>query len=137
MIRRLISLGIFPLAAVVLASPPAALGQDGFQLMASWDGIRKCAGAPVSSPSPAFTLANVPKGTAALEFHVVDLDAPHFNHGGGKVAYGGGDKVAAGAFQFIGPCPPAGSTHRYEWTVTAFNARGVRLAFARATERYP
>ena len=123
------------LAAAALAVPSASFGQDAFELVPTWDGIKACSGTPISSPSPAFTLNNVPKGTATLEFHMTDLDAPHFNHGGGRVAWSGGNKVAPGAFQFIGPCPP--STHRYEWTVTALNGRGLRLAFARAVKNYP
>ncbi len=121
------------LAAAWLSLPAASFAQEALELVATWDGIKACSGTPISSPSPAFTLDNVPKGTATLEFHMTDLDAPHFNHGGGRVAYSGG-KVAAGAFQFVGPCPPAGSTHRYEWTVTAFNGRGLRLGFARAVK---
>ncbi len=133
-LKRAILVGALALAWPLL-SPLAVLGQESFEIVPTWDGIKKCSGTPVASPSPAFTHANVPKGTATLEFRMVDLDAPHFNHGGGRVGYAGSSKIAPGAFQFIGPCPP--STHRYEWTVTAFNARGVRLAFARAVETYP
>jgi phosphatidylethanolamine-binding protein (PEBP) family uncharacterized protein len=90
---------------------------------------------PVSSPSPRFRVANVPAGTAQLDFAMKDLDAPMFNHGGGKVAYKGGNDIPAGAFKFTGPCPPG--THRYEWTVTARDAGGKSLASTRSTIRYP
>jgi phosphatidylethanolamine-binding protein (PEBP) family uncharacterized protein len=38
-------------------------------------------------PSPVFSLSGVPNGTKTLQFHMLDLDAPNYNHGGGNVAY--------------------------------------------------
>jgi hypothetical protein len=35
------------------------------------------------SGSPVFSLSGVPKGTTTLQFHMVDLDVPGYNHGGG------------------------------------------------------
>jgi phosphatidylethanolamine-binding protein (PEBP) family uncharacterized protein len=126
---------LFALAAALFGWPYASLAQDALELVPTWDGIKACSGKPITSPSPAFTLNNVPKGTTTLEFKMTDLEAPHFNHGGGRIAYGGGNKVNPGAFQFTGPCPP--STHRYEWTVTALDSRNRKLAFARAVKNYP
>ncbi len=113
----------------------AAMAQGGFAVTPTWEGIRACSGQPITSPSPAFSLTGVPAGTAELEFRMVDLDAPRFNHGGGKVRYTGQARIAPGAFQFTGPCPP--QTHRYEWTVVAQDASGKSLATARAIKSYP
>ena len=112
-----------------------AVAQGGFAITPTWDGIKACSGQPISSPSPAFSVSGVPAGTAELEFRMVDLDAPRFNHGGGKVRYTGQTRLAPGAFQFIGPCPP--QVHRYEWTVTAHDAGGKSLGSARAIKNYP
>ncbi|MFO1082994.1 MAG: YbhB/YbcL family Raf kinase inhibitor-like protein [Reyranellaceae bacterium] len=113
----------------------AAMAQGGFAVTPTWEGIRACSGQPIASPSPAFSLTGVPAGTTELEFRMVDLDAPRFNHGGGKVRYTGQARIAPGAFQFTGPCPP--QTHRYEWTVVAHDASGKSLATARAIKSYP
>jgi phosphatidylethanolamine-binding protein (PEBP) family uncharacterized protein len=112
-----------------------AVAQGGFAVTPSWDGIKACSGQPISSPSPAFSVSGVPAGSVELEFRMVDLDAPRFNHGGGKVRYTGQARIAPGAFQFIGPCPP--QVHRYEWTVTAHDAGGKSLGSARAIKNYP
>jgi hypothetical protein len=124
-------------AAVVLVA--ALLGeaeaQNAFAITPSWEGIAACNGRPVSSPSPKFRVANAPAGAVQLEFKMSDLDAPLFSHGGGKVAYGGGSEIAAGAFTFTGPCPPA--THRYEWSVVARDAQGKSLGTAKAVIKYP
>jgi phosphatidylethanolamine-binding protein (PEBP) family uncharacterized protein len=113
----------------------AVVAQGSFAVVPTWEGITACTGQPVSSPSPAFSVSGAPEGTAELEFRMVDLDAPRFNHGGGKVRYAGQPRIAPGAFQFIGPCPP--QTHRYEWTVTARDAAGKALRVTRATKSYP
>ena len=123
------------LAGLMFAWPAVAIAQGAFSVTPTWDGIKACSGTPITSPSPAFRIANAPAGTAELEFRMTDLDAPNFRHGGGKVRYAGEPQLAPGAFQFIGPCPP--STHRYEWTVTARNAAGQSLGTARATRNYP
>lgn len=86
--------------------------------------------------SPAFTLADVPEGTATLDFRMVDLDAPNYNHGGGTIAYAGSAEIPAGAFTYRGPNPPSGS-HRYRWTVEALDASGATLARGMATESFP
>src|SRR5262245_61986399 len=113
-----LSLGI----AFAGVSSVVAVAQGGFAVVPTWDGITACSGRPISSPSPAFSVTGVPAGTVELEFRMVDLDAPRFEHGGGKVRYTNQPRIAPGAFQFIGPCPP--QTHRYEWTVTARDSGG-------------
>src|SRR5258706_12532808 len=73
-----------------------AFAQGGFMVVPTWDGIATCSGQPVSSPSPGFSVTSVPSGTMELEFRMVDLDAPRFTHGGGKVKYTGQPQIAPG-----------------------------------------
>jgi phosphatidylethanolamine-binding protein (PEBP) family uncharacterized protein len=87
-----------------------------------------------SSP-PAFTLSDVTRGTTQLAFHMVDLNATSFTHGGGTVAYIGNDNVPAGSFSYNGPCPPAGQ-HTYRWTVQALDAGGQVLGTAAASQPF-
>jgi phosphatidylethanolamine-binding protein (PEBP) family uncharacterized protein len=118
----------------IAAALGASLATDAAYAMSlsfSWDGVRACGSSP-----PAFQLADVPAGTTKLAFAMVDLNVPSFHHGGGTVAYQGGDTIPAGSFSYTGPCPPSGQ-HRYRWTVRALDARGKPLATATATEAFP
>ncbi len=84
--------------------------------------------------SPAFTVSNVPDGTAYLRFTMTDLQAPSFNHGGGTVPYTG-PTVRRGAFVYKGPCPP-GAAHDYRWEVTALN-RAKDTVLGRGSKTLP
>ena len=69
----------------------------------------------------------------------IDLHAPDFRLGGGTVPYAGEDLVPAGAFRYLGPCPPAGP-HRYMWTAKARDRGttfGRTLGEATATRSFP
>jgi len=116
------------LAAVLSAHATAA---SAMSLSFSWAGVGACGSSP-----PAFMLSDVPAGTTKLAFNMVDLNVPSFHHGGGTVAYQGGDTIPAGSFSYTGPCPPSGQ-HRYRWTVRALDASGKALATATATEPFP
>lgn len=109
-----------------------------FEISFTWDGLKLCHdGNARTVDSPVFTLKDVPEGTAFIRFKMVDRDVPDFNHGGGVVAYEGGDTVPAGAFRYKSPCPP-GEVHRYEWTATAQTKKnGGKLAVAKASRSYP
>jgi phosphatidylethanolamine-binding protein (PEBP) family uncharacterized protein len=94
-------------------------------------------GAGCSGQSPAIRLASVPKGTASLDLKMTDLNMPSFNHGGGSVAFDGKTSFAAGELfgmfsSYRGPCPPPGSTHRYQWTISAKDSSGKVLGTANA-----
>lgn len=91
------------------------------------------------SGSPRFTLTDVPQGTAKLDFHMTDLNKPSFHHGGGTVDYHGQGEVPCGAFAkgFVGPSPPPGEVHTYEFTVKALGANGAPLATTNARRKYP
>ncbi len=108
------------LAAV--ATPTMAFEAD-----FSFTGVRPCAGgAQRITPSPEFRLTNVPGGTAALDFFLLDLTA-NFEHGGRKLDYAGEPIIAADTFKYIGPCPPLHATHTYQWTIRALDDAGLEL----------
>jgi len=124
---RAVALG---LAAFTLAvSAPNAFA---FSAVFHW-----CAG------SPGFDLKDVPADTAKLSFAMTDLNVPSFHHGGGTVAYAGatrtGISVPCGAFatSFIGPSPPPGQVHTYQFTVKALDSGGAVLATTTAQRKFP
>ncbi|APG09935.1 hypothetical protein BKD09_16545 [Bradyrhizobium japonicum] len=87
--------------------------------------------------SPVFALSGVPKGTATLQFHMVDLQVPSYNHGGGTVPYKGQSTIACGALNnYSPPSPPSGS-HSYQVTVTAFGPGNSNLGSASYTREFP
>jgi Phosphatidylethanolamine-binding protein len=89
------------------------------------------------SGSPVFSLGDVPKGTTTLKFHMVDLNVPSYNHGGGTVAYHGQSTVACGALtSYSPPSPPSGS-HSYQITVTAFGPGNANLGSTTFTRKFP
>jgi hypothetical protein len=59
---------------------------------------------------------------------LIDKDAPNFRHGGSTVAYDASGHVPEGAIDYIGPCPPAGTTHHYVWTIEALDSSGKMIA---------
>lgn len=124
------------MTVAMLTSVPVS--GSAFEIAFSWEGLKLCtSGNPGTVPNPAFTVKDVPDGTAFIRFKLVDRDVPGFNHGGGVVAYGGGDVIAAGQFKYKQPCPPDG-VHRYEWTATAQSKKnGGKLAVAKAVRPYP
>ncbi len=89
--------------------------------------------------SPRFTLSDVPTGTAKLDFHMTDLNKPSFNHGGGTVDYRGQGEVPCGAFAkgFVGPSPPPGEVHTYEFAIKALGGNGAPLATTTARRKFP
>jgi len=126
------STGICPKAAALgLAALALALSaSSAFAFSASFNW---CGG------SPSFALSDVPAETAALRFAMTDLNVPSFHHGGGKVAYAGQAAVPCGAFSsgFIGPSPPAGQVHTYQFTIQALSASGAVLDTTTAQRKYP
>jgi phosphatidylethanolamine-binding protein (PEBP) family uncharacterized protein len=102
----------------------------GMSVSVEWGPTKKC----FDSKSPPMKLAGVPAKTVKLDIRMVDLDAPHFVHGGGRVAYSG-DSLPYGAFSYRGPCPP--SPHTYQFTVKALDAAGKTVGTATARKRFP
>lgn len=131
--NRIAMIGLLPVA---LAGCNAASGGAGasnapnsIRLSVNW-----CSG------TPAFQVANVPKGTTTLSFKMVDRQAPGYPHGGGSVAYSGQASIPCGALSggtYAPPSPPPPQVHDYEWTVTALNSSGNPLAIGQAVKKFP
>jgi phosphatidylethanolamine-binding protein (PEBP) family uncharacterized protein len=119
-----LALGIAAIASCLLA--PEALA---FSAAFAW--------CPDGSPN--FQLTDVPPGTTMLQFAMTDLDRPGFRHGGGSVGYRGQPEVPCGAFStgFIGPSPPQGEVHTYEFTVKALGSNGAMLATTTVRRKFP
>jgi phosphatidylethanolamine-binding protein (PEBP) family uncharacterized protein len=118
-------------AALVLAlTAPEALA---FSISFAW-----CQ-ASSNGGSPNFQLGDVPKGTVNLRFAMTDLDKPEFHHGGGTVGYRGQPEVPCDAFAtgFVGPSPPPGEVHTYEFTIQALDLNGKVLGATTARRKFP
>ena len=76
-------------------------------------------------------------GTESLRFMMNDDDAPNFQHGGSTIPYNGSGRVPEGAIDYIGPCPPTGTLHRYVWTIEALDKSGKIVARTTAEGRFP
>jgi len=115
-------------AALALAQILGASGALAFSASFAW-----CSG------SPNFSLTDVPAGTVTLQFAMTDLNKPSFHHGGGSVGYRGQSQVPCGAFAtgFIGPAPPPGEVHTYEFTIRALGPNGAVLATTTARGKFP
>ncbi len=119
-------------AALAVAAPALLLSASGalaFSASFSW--------CPASSPN--FVLSDVPEGTVNVQFAMMDLDKPGFHHGGGTVGYRGQPEVPCGAFAsgFVGPSPPPGEVHTYEFTIHALGPGDTVLATTRARRKFP
>jgi hypothetical protein len=133
-VMKLYHLATGTLAAALLTGPALA---GNFTLQFQWGDIPLCTtGHPNTVASPTFEVDSVPAGTARIRFELVDLDVPQYPHGGGTVAYAGGDRIPGGAFTYRSPCPPGGR-HSYRWTATALDDTGKALGEARAERDYP
>jgi phosphatidylethanolamine-binding protein (PEBP) family uncharacterized protein len=127
MIRNFAALGVAALA-LLLAQLFGATGAFAFSASFAW-----CSG------SPGFALTDVPQRTVTLQFAMTDLNKPSFHHGGGTVGYRGQTAVPCGAFAtgFIGPSPPPGEVHTYEFTIKALGPNGAVLATTAARRKFP
>jgi phosphatidylethanolamine-binding protein (PEBP) family uncharacterized protein len=122
---RRLSLAITLLALAAGATPALA-----FSVSFDW--------CPQGS-SPNFQLRDVPEGTVNLRFAMKDLDKPGFHHGGGTVGYRGQPEVPCDAFAsgFVGPSPPPGETHTYEFSIDALAPDGKVLSTTTAQRKFP
>ena len=105
--------------ALALVAPSSA---GAMSLSFSWGPTKSC----FDPKSPPIRLRGVPRGTKKIRFQMKDLDAPHYPHGGGVVAYRGRNYFPYGSFRYRGPCPP--TRHRYRITAEALDANGRVLA---------
>jgi len=120
------------IGGVALAAllPMAAQAAD-LQVDFTWAGVNAC-----TTKTPAFNIGGIPDGTKKLSFKMVDLNKPGYPHGGGTVDYAGSGAIPAGAFHYVGPCPPYGK-HTYEFTVKALDAAGKVLASGKKSLPFP
>ncbi len=125
--RAIAALGFAALVLAIGASSALA-----FSASFSW-----CQGSPRGSPE--FQLKDVPAGTVNLKFAMTDLNKPSFHHGGGTVGYRGQLNVPCDAFSsgFVGPSPPPGQVHTYEFTIQALDASGKVLGATTARRTFP
>jgi phosphatidylethanolamine-binding protein (PEBP) family uncharacterized protein len=100
----------------------------------NWNDTKSC-----SSTSPEINIENVPGNTRFVDIRLIDLDAPAFNHGGSVVGYDGSGLIKKGALSnYTGPCPPSGTSHRYQFTVRALNAdKTLILGTGMSTATFP
>ncbi len=107
-----------------------------FAISFNWGDIPRCtSGRPNTVGSPAFKITDLPEGTTEVIFKLKDLNAPGYNHGGGKVKVSSSGTLPSGAFKYKSPCPPNGK-HTYEWRATA-KGGGKVLGKAKARRKYP
>jgi hypothetical protein len=130
-VRRRKPVVAFTSAVLIFGCQAMAGSANAMGLSFSWVGTTPC-----SSRPPEFKVSAVPAGTKYLDFELVDFDAPNFRHGGGTIAYSGKGVIPAGAFTYIGPCPPSGS-HHYRWTVTALDVAKREISRTTATGIFP
>lgn len=124
----------FYAAALVVAAIPAQ-AQD-FTISFNWGDIPLCtSGRPNTVSNPEFVVRGLPAGTETIEFRLVDLDVPSYNHGGATLRMSASGRVPSGLFNYKSPCPPNGR-HTYEWRAEAKSGRTV-LGEARARRMYP
>jgi len=115
------------MAALILLSPTTA---SAMSLSFSWGPTKQC----FDRKSPPMKVSRAPKGTVKLKFHMTDLDARSYYHGGGTVKYKGRGSFGYGSFSYKGPCPP--SRHTYQFTVKALDKSGKTLATASAKRSF-
>ena len=116
-----------------------------FSFIFDWSNLKKCtSGNPNTVTNPVFYINDIPKGTKEIIFKLKDLDAPRFNHGGGKVSISNlkivvpedqkfGEylfKIEPGNFKYKSPCPPDGQ-HTYSWSAIANKIE------ANSSQKYP
>ena len=136
MVRK-IAMGAIGILIFISSVPVMA---EEFSISFEWGDIPLCtSGQPNTVKNPRFILSNVPENTKIILFQLTDLDAPNYNHGGGKITYTGNNVIEPGAFTYKSPCPPSGS-HRYVWTATAKEKDsffGGSIGKAKSMKRYP
>jgi phosphatidylethanolamine-binding protein (PEBP) family uncharacterized protein len=120
-----------------LLNSSVSFSEEKFQIEFEWGNIRNCTdGNPNTVTNPIFKLINVPKGTAHIQFTMIDTDVPGYYHGGGKVDYVGQKTIEPGVFKYSSPCPPMGS-HKYKWNAYAKNDKNEEIGKASAIRNYP
>ena len=88
-------------------------------ISAGWDGVKSCSGGIyIYYPSPVFRIKSIPAGTKFLRFSLSHVEAG-IDHGTSTIPYTGGERISAGKFRYLGPCPRDYGS--YQWTVEALD----------------
>ncbi|GFK95495.1 hypothetical protein NNJEOMEG_03360 [Fundidesulfovibrio magnetotacticus] len=88
-------------------------------------------------PFPEVLLLNVPQGTEAFEFKMIDLSYNNYDHGTAEVKHPGGSVLAEGTVPgLLGPCFTGSSTHTYKITVKALGKGGQVLGVTEARKSF-
>lgn len=126
---------LFALGAAACASTSPGPNAAKLTVEFTWDNVRPCA-----SESPEIKVFSAPAGTARLKFELVDIDTMFSSHGGGEIEYKGTPLVPAGALRgYRGPCPQGAkgtAAVRYEFRVSALDAKGAVIGYGTATQSY-
>jgi phosphatidylethanolamine-binding protein (PEBP) family uncharacterized protein len=124
-------------AAILTSAAMLAIAANASDAAAFSASFRWCSKTPQSAISPAFALTGAPKGTVSLALKMTDHQSS-YDHGGGTIPYRGGG-IPCGAIKqgWVGPFPPDGEVHTYEFTIEARDASGKVLATAHATRKFP
>jgi phosphatidylethanolamine-binding protein (PEBP) family uncharacterized protein len=120
-------------SVVLVIDGSAAIADSPFTASFKW-----CSKEPQSTTSPVFALSGVPKGTTKLSLNMSDHSSS-YRHGGGDVSYKGKNTIPCGAIAdgWVGPFPPNGQVHTYEFSIKALDANGNTLGVASATRDFP
>lgn len=125
---------LLALAAAGCASTSPGANVPKLTVDFAWDNVRPC-----SNESPPLKVFNAPAGTARLKIELFNIDAMFAGHGGGEIEYKGSPNVPAGALRdYRGPCPVGGKAEpvRYEFRVSALDAKGAVVAYGTAISTY-
>lgn len=135
-----IKIGAAGMLSLAFSCLVSAASSEEFTISFDWGDIPLCtSGNPNEVGSPQFEVQKLPRGTNFIEFVLVDLDVPDFDHGGGVVAISTDGIIEPGAFNYLSPCPPDGP-HSYEWTAYAIpenTEEAATLGEAFASKVYP
>ncbi len=100
----------------------------------SWDTTEDA-----GSISPEIKLSSVPDGTDRFLVILKDLDCDICNHGSGYVNFKGNFSIEKGAVNgsYVGPRPPPGKVHTYEFTIKALDKSGNVIGIGKQIGKYP
>ena len=89
--------------------------------------------------SPEISLTQIPDGTEKFLVEMKDLDFPMADHGSGHVDYSQEPVIKAGAVKgtYVGPRPPPGKVHNYQFTVKALDKDGKLIGIGIQSRPYP
>lgn len=90
-----------------------------------------------NTKNPEIQLKNIPEDTKFLEVQLTDLDLSFADHGKAEtVAYYGGGVIPNGSLSnYIGPSPPPGREHLYEFIIKALDKNRVVIGVGKKAKK--